>query len=754
MEKTGLANGLSSEEIQKLLSRLVSEEKSLPTPYPGVARTGLYRCWKEEFGIHLEARVRPLLLKLVANYLDQGVAIWPFPKSDLGFYEAVRSLAEESFVPLGLLSDRVCRELLKLRPEIVLEKCLARLVEGPEWFEQYLLEVALTYPGWGGMVRQVEIKPTSLKNRRKIRLVEFLALELILEVGALSRELKGRFKPLKAKPGDTPYFSKKQLITESDRNLRVLLEAYEWSIYEPFLGAVSENSRKPEVRTIGGHRFQAIFCIDDREGSLRRYLETIDPTIETFGAPGFFGLDFAYQAAESTTPVQHCPIMLKPRHLVRAKSKIKNGSSLPQLSSLGHHSHTLFRGVLYTLFFGIKAGFELLLSTLRPTLGHSSATSFTWHLPDEELNIFRPEGSEIRLDGLYEGYTREELVQRVKNLLRSIGMTKDFSPIVIVVGHGSSSTNNPHFAAYDCGACSGRPGAPNARAFAMVANLPEIREGLSLVGISIPESTVFVGAIHDTTRDEILFFDEEKLPPSVRGFYEEFKRTSSQALKLNAQERCRKFEILEGPLTPEKAIREVRKRSAALFEPRPELNHATNMAALVGRRMLSRGIFMDRRVFLNSYNPFNDPEGNILANILGAVVPVCGGINLEYFFSRVDKDCYGAGTKLPHNVVSLLGVSNGVDSDLRTGLPTQMTEMHDPVRLMILVDQEPEIALRAVKKNPEVYEWVEKEWVYYASLSPSSGKLTKFERGALVPVELRLPGKKHPIFYPLPGRPC
>ena len=90
---------------------------------------------------------------------------------------------------------------------------------------------------------------------------------------------------------------------------------------------------------------------------------------------------------------------------------------------------------------------------------------------------------------------------------------------------------------------------------------------------------------------------------------------------------------------------------------------------------------MDRRAFLNSYDPTtDDPESNILLRILRAAIPVCAGISLEYYFSSVDPAYFGCGSKLPHNVTSLLGVMDGAASDLRTGLSTQMTEIHEPIR--------------------------------------------------------------------------
>jgi uncharacterized protein YbcC (UPF0753/DUF2309 family) len=147
----------------------------------------------------------------------------------------------------------------------------------------------------------------------------------------------------------------------------------------------------------------------------------------------------------------------------------------------------------------------------------------------------------------------------------------------------------------------------------------------------------------------------------------------------------------------------------------------------VSRKSTIKGLFFDRRAFLNSYDYRKDPQGKALAKILGAAAPVCGGINLEYYFSRMDPDRLGAGTKLPHNVMGLIGVANGADGDLRTGLPYQMVEIHDPIRLMMIVEQYPDLVLEVLKSNPATYEWVKNYWVHFVVIDPKTRALLRFK---------------------------
>ena len=208
--------------------------------------------------------------------------------------------------------------------------------------------------------------------------------------------------------------------------------------------------------------------------------------------------------------------------------------------------------------------------------------------------------------------------------------------------------------------------------------------------------------------------------------------------------RSRRFAIVDFPSSYAKAVREARLRTEMLFEPRPEYNHATNALAIVGRRSLSENLFLDRRAFYNSYDPDSDKNGAILNGILTPLVPVCGGINLEYLFSRLDNRVYGAGSKLPHNVFSLIGVGNGSEGDLRTGLPEQMIEIHDPVRLMILVEQKKEIVLKVLKANRAVMQWIEKDWVKFCIYDHTRRAFLWYHKGKFY--DLDLDGIETPVF--------
>ena len=267
-----------------------------------------------------------------------------------------------------------------------------------------------------------------------------------------------------------------------------------------------------------------------------------------------------------------------------------------------------------------------------------------------------------------------------------------------------------------------------------MANDPRVRTLLEERNLRIPAETAFVGCYHDTCDDSVTFYDLDQLPLSHRELFDEVQELLAEARRRNAHERCRRFRAVSLTATPEAALKHVESRAEDLSQARPEYNHATNAICIVGRREWSRGLFLDRRAFLTSYDPSQDDEDRtILTRILQAAIPVCAGISLEYYFSTVDSEGYGCGNKLPHNITSLLGVMTGAASDLRPGLSAQMVEIHEPVRILFVIETTPEAMLKIMAKNEGMDRLVRGEWVQLATIDPGRSQIHCYVQGKFEP---------------------
>jgi hypothetical protein len=222
------------------------------------------------------------------------------------------------------------------------------------------------------------------------------------------------------------------------------------------------------------------------------------------------------------------------------------------------------------------------------------------------------------------------------------------------------------------------------------------------------------------------------VPAPVRPLFERALAAIETTRRREAHERCRRFDGVPRWYPPAAALAHVEGRAEDLAQPRPEYGHATNAFCIVGRRTRTRGLFLDRRAFLVSYDPSGDDDGAILGRIMAAVVPVVAGISLEYYFGYVDATGYGSGTKLPHNITSLLGVMDGAQSDLRTGLPWQMVEIHEPTRLAIVVECPRGRLQQVVAGNPGIERLVRNRWIWLASVDPDSDRLYELRASGFV----------------------
>lgn len=701
------------------------KDKLLNQPYDTCnnERIGLLRAyWKKQHEIDLDNLVQPLLFRILCSYLDQGVSIWKFPIQEGGFIASLQQLEKESYT--SIFKTPRAKEWLLNKP-LHLTDLLETVVGDSAYFEQYLFDQQFSHRGWSGMVGAIEKAPNSLLDSRKISLRELIIFELLLEIDALDFSLGNHWKPLSTVVASPPLNLFEEVAsTELQEVFRLFQDAFEWSYYDGVIAGLQLGKSPEKKETIPS--FQALFCIDERECSLRRHIENIDPHCETLGTPGFFGVEFYLQPENGNFYDKLCPAPVTPKYLIKefgVTEKRKHDHFYTP------HTHTFFGGILAAIGFGVWAAVRLLQNIFRPVMSPAISNAFAHMNKESQLTI---ENSHIedRENGLQIGFTIEEMATRVEGVLRGIGLTKNFAPIVYVMAHGSSSANNPHHGAHDCGACSGRPGSVNARVLSFMANHPKVRQLLLNKGIAIPIETQFVGGLHDTASDQITYYDEQILYGNNVEFHSNNISSFEKALDLNALERSRRFASINSKMGLQKVRKEIQKRSVSMFEPRPELGHGTNTLCVIGNRDLTKGLFLDRRAFLNSYDYSSDPKGELLTGIMRPIGPVCGGINLEYYFSRVDNYKLGAGTKLPHNVMGLIGVANSSDGDLRPGLPLQMIEVHDPVRLLVIVAHFPEVVLKTIQSAPEMYEWYINEWIHLMVVNPETKEFFYFKNGS------------------------
>ncbi|MGM0679853.1 MAG: DUF2309 domain-containing protein [Pseudomonadota bacterium] len=321
------------------------------------------------------------------------------------------------------------------------------------------------------------------------------------------------------------------------------------------------------------------------------------------------------------------------------------------------------------------------------------------------------------------GFSLDEQTNFVSQALHSIGLNRDFSRFIVLVGHGSTSENNPYESALDCGACGGNHGLINARALAQMGNNPRIRQRLRAQGIEIPDDAWFLPALHDTTTDEIKLFDLDRLPSSHLVYLDRLRSGLTGASRMCAQERLPELQLTPGQCDPTEANRRARRNAMDWSQVRPEWGLSGNAYFIIGRRQLTRHRSLKGRAFLHSYDYRVDPKRRLLETILTGPLVVGQWINMEHYFSTVDNERFGSGSKVYHNVAGRFGVMTGNLSDLRTGLPAQTVldqgqPYHQPIRLITVIEAPYEYARQAIEEIATIKNLVRNGWIRILIIDP------------------------------------
>jgi len=643
------------------------------------------------------------------SHYDSGQAAWPSPFKDLPLYAAWQESACISRRMDGLGIDgyrRLVAGLPKTPAEAIFQLLKRIGIPQPAW-QAFLICQLFSVAGWASYLKYLGGGAAS-EGRNDEDLIGLLAIRLAYDV-ALLESLAGTpqaIKPTDLVPEDDPsglaavdggVLARYLLQVAAERaHRRRLLEA---------LPTTTPAARKARPT------LQMIFCIDVRSEVFRRQLESQSEAVETFGFAGFFGMPMEYVPLGSDHGPAQCPVLLEPAFRVRESlgdDSSANSSAIDHriLLRTGRKIWKAFQTSAISCFSFVESlGLAYLPKLLTDSLHWTSPVASAEYdgIPPSHKDQLGPD-----FDHGSDPLPLQQRLALAEGMLRNLGLTSGFARIVVVCGHAAETVNNPYQAGLDCGACGGHSGEPNARVAAALLNDPDVRAGLAEGGIRIPDDSRFVPAVHNTTTDEIRFFDTGHLPASHAADFEQARRWTTAA---GAGTRAERGLRMGGVSSAD-----IFRRACDWSEVRPEWGLAGNAAFIVAPRSLTDSIDLGGRAFMHSYDHRNDPEFKVLELIMTAPMVVASWINLQYYASSVDNLAFGSGNKLIHNVVGQLGMLEGNGGDLRIGLPWQSVHdgirlQHEPLRLMVLIEAPREAVAEILARHPGVADLVSNGWI-------------------------------------------
>ncbi|MFN4115185.1 MAG: YbcC family protein [Inhella sp.] len=688
--------------------------------------------------------------QVCAAYFDTEQADWPAPR-DGGLYHCWRdTLRHDHGIGLLMGLPRLGSSLGALPDDREdAERWVMQRLGLPEavWAD-YLESVLLTVNGWaswcaylGWQARQQDGEDPHLRELLAIR----LAWGALLLDGIDQAAAAQAFAALQA-----AWQQAEQRLAQAEAALLVD-EVWQRALEIGYQRQLAERLRfaAPPVQAEPAE-VQAVFCIDVRSEPMRRALEAAWPAVHTHGFAGFFGLPIAYTPLGTSARRPQLPGLLAPAMevgdaLLPAGSEQVDAVAQAQaadgrrnrLAWSGQWSATTrWPGTAFSFVETLGLAYlAKLAGWLRPQAAERD-TPDAAGLPARYRPVCRP-----MLQGL-DLPSRVELAARV---LGAMGLTRTdngsllLAPLVLLVGHGSQSANNAQAAALDCGACCGQTGEVNARSLALLLNEAAVRDGLAARGLAVPRDTQFVAALHNTTTDEIVGFDLDRLPPTALARWQRLLPVLAQAGDQVRRERAPLLG-LDPHRDAAALLRQLRDRASDGAQTRPEWGLAGNAAFLIAPRARSLGVCLDGRSFLHDYDAGLDPDGSLLELLMTAPMLVTHWINWQYHASTCDPLHLGSGNKVLHNVVGgRLGVFEGNGGDLRIGLAQQSLHdgqrwVHEPLRLTVIIDA-PAAAIDAViDRHPVVRQLVVNGWLHLWRFSGESRQLQVYDDGRWQPL--------------------
>lgn len=678
-----------------------------------IARGETFLAGPSDIHAKVSGEVNREMVKWCQVFLDEGQATITMPEREKGFYRAWSLLAPFDQT-LRLSKKNEWLLSLPSQSEEAILFCLKRLRIADEQIEDYLKYLLAQLPGWAGYIKwraEWQNKEAGLKN--PINLTDFLAVRLVITCAIGQRCTKNECEqaPFHSRMLDKEFF--KELKSQEEKYLRTLLNATIAEVLK--LNKTKESLCRPDA--------QIVFCIDVRSEPFRMRIER-EGNYETFGFAGFFGLPLSIHSY-NTDQVKHCcPVLIKPSYEVfeepineeneRISHHQKGRSFLHMLrgfyQDLKYNFATPF-ALVETL--GLWCGCWMAMRTMMPI----SSVKFKQAIQEKLMPTL---ATLPKID-----MPLENQIMFAESALRMMGLTKNFSRLVVLCGHGSQTENNPYASALDCGACGGNHGGPNGQILGTILNSYQVRAALLDKGIAIPDDTLFLGAEHNTTTDEVVVYDRGLVNISHKEIVEKLKADLIKAGMANSQFRCRTFGL---DVSAIEAKHHVLRRSSNWAEVRPEWGLARNAAFIIGQRNLTKDLDLNGRCFLHSYRWEDDEAGTCLEAILTGPMVVAEWINTQYFFSTVNNIAYGSGSKITHNVIGKFGVMQGNGSDLMQGLPLQSVNTtddltyHEAMRLQVLVYAPTARLDSIIEKHRVLQTLFFNDWVILVAIDPINNK--------------------------------